>query len=108
MAGEARGGEAYELSAGRAFVARFARKRGVRPNQGKAVLVLLYILNRDLPAFHRVARFALRPHLPTMDVSMAISAFLSYVSEHKFYVTLRACDLGMHPAQRVRCFAVIE
>src|SRR4030081_423082 len=98
MAGEARSGEADELPAGCAFVARFARERGVRPNQRKAVLMLLYVLDGNLPALHRVARFALRPHLPTMDVGMAFSAFVSHVGKYKFYVALCACDPGMHPA----------
>ena len=108
MAGVARGGQADELSAGRAFVARFARKRRVRPDQGEAVLMLLYVLDRNLPALHRVARLALRTHLPAMDVGVALSAFVSYVSEYKFYVTLRAGHLGMHSAQWVGSFVVIE
>lgn len=52
MAGVARSGEANELSAGGALMAGFARQGGVGPNQRKAVLVLLYVLDRYLPAFH--------------------------------------------------------
>ena len=108
MAGIARGGEAHELSAGCALVARFAGERGVRTNQRKAVLVLLYVLDGNLPSLYRVACLALGPHLSAMDIGVAVSAFLSNISEYKFYVTLRACDFGMHPAQRVGCFAVVE
>lgn len=108
VAGITRGGEAYELSAGRSLVARLAGERGVRPDQGKAVLVLLNVLDGNLPSFHGVARFTLGAHLAAMNIGMAVSAFLSNVSEYKFRVTLCATNLGMHPAQRVRRLVVIE
>ncbi len=108
MAGVAGSGEPNKLSAGRALMAGFASERGMGPNQRKAVLVLLYVLDRNLPAFHRVASFALRSHLSAMDVGMAVRAFLPDIGKYKFYVALCARDFGMHSAQRVRSLAVIE
>lgn len=52
MAGVAGSRETNKLSAGCALMAGFARERGVGPNQRKAVLVLLYIFDGHLPAFH--------------------------------------------------------
>lgn len=52
MAGVAVRGKSNELAAGRALMAGFAGKRGVRADQRKTVLVLLYVLDGHLPAFH--------------------------------------------------------
>ena len=108
MAGVTRRGETDELAARRAFVAGFTGERGVRSDQRKTVLVLLYVLDGHLPAFDGMARLALRSHLAAMDIGMAVSAFLSNVSEYQLYVTLRARDLGVHPAQRIGRLVVIE
>lgn len=43
-----------------------------------------------------------------MDIGMAVRAFLSDIGKHKFYVALGARDFGMHSAQRVGSFAVVE
>ena len=108
MAGVAVRGKSNELAAGRALVAGLAGQRGVCADQRKTVLVLLYVLDGNLPALHRMAGLALSSHLSAMNIGMAISAFLSHVSEYKFYVTLRARDLGVHPAQRVGSLVVVE
>jgi len=50
-----------ELAVGRAFVAGIAVHGRVRSGQREAVVVLLYLLNRDLPSSDRMALFAVRP-----------------------------------------------
>ena len=55
-----------------------------------------------------MAGLALGAHLPAMNIGMAVSAFLSHVSEYKFYVALRARDLGMHAAQRIGSLVVVK
>jgi len=50
-----------ELAVGRAFVARIAVHGRVRSRERKTIVVLLHLLNRDLPSPHRVALFAVCP-----------------------------------------------
>lgn len=67
-----------------------ARQRGVRADQGKAILMLLDVLDGDLPALHRVTLLAIGSQLPAMDVSMAIGAALADVRKNKLGMALRA------------------
>jgi hypothetical protein len=108
MAGDARGGESHELSAGRAFMAGIARNGGVRSYQRKAVLMLLNVLDRDMPSFDRVARLTFRSHLSAMDVCVALGALVSNLFEHQFCMTLRAGNRHMHSAQWICRLFVIE
>ena len=58
VAGVAGSGESCELTNGSILVAIFALQHGMRPNQREAVLVVADLLQRDLPAPHRVAALA--------------------------------------------------
>ena len=61
MAGIALRRHRLELAVGRAFVARIAVHGRVRSRERKAIVVLLHLLNRDLPSPDRVALFAVCP-----------------------------------------------
>ena len=81
---------------------------GVSTQQRKSILVILYLLNRDIPALHRVALGAVRAHLPLVNICVAILAVFAYVGKNWLCMALDALDFFMHAAQRVLRFVVIE
>jgi len=70
--------------------------------------VIAYRLYGNVPALDRVTRLAIRPKLPAVNISMAICAFLPYVSEHQFDMAPRARNLFMHSAQRITRLVVFK
>jgi hypothetical protein len=97
-----------EVATGRSFVAGIAVHSGVRSRQGKAVIVLLDLLDRNLTSPDRVAGLAIRSQLPLVNIGMTVLAALSNIAEHRLYVALGAGDGLMHPAQRVARPVVVE
>ena len=97
-----------ELADRRSLVAVVALHRSVRPQQREAVLVILHLLDRDIPALNRVALRAVRAHFPLVHVQVAVLAILSHVRENRFHVAVRAAHLLVHPAQRIPGFVVIK
>lgn len=90
-------------------MARLTGYRGVRADQGEPVLVLLDVLNGDLPAFDRVALFAFGAQLPAMNISVAVSAGVADIGEDHFGVALSAGgQRRVQAAQGVAGFVVIE
>jgi hypothetical protein len=79
-------------------VARITVNRGVRADKRKAVLMLIDGMNRDLPSIDPVARIALRPVFPSMEVGMAILAIAPYVGKHQVDVAFLASHARMHAA----------
>ena len=90
MARDTFGGEAGELAVGGLLVARITAEGGVRPEKREAVLVLLDVVDRNLPTFGRMALLAPRSQLSTMDIGVAVRARVANVGEDQFRVTLRA------------------
>lgn len=62
------------------------------PDERKTILVLLDILDRYLPALHGMALIAIGSHLPTMNISVALGALVSYIGKNELAVALRAAD----------------
>lgn len=90
-------------------MAGIAGHSGVRSDQGKAILVLLDVLDGYLPAFDGVALFAFGAQLPAMDVSMAVSAGVADIGKDHFGVALGAGGQRcVHATQRVAGLVVIE
>lgn len=89
-------------------MAFLAGNGGVSAKQRKTILVIFYLLGRDIPAFHGVTLFAIRTHLPAVNVCVAIGAILSHIGEDRLYVTLDAGHFFMHAAQRIVRLIVIE
>jgi hypothetical protein len=89
-------------------VAGIAIYSGVRSGQRKAVIVLLDLLNRNLPSPDRVAGLAIGSQLPLVNIGMAVLAALSHVTKHRFYVALSAGDGLVHAAQRIARPVVVE
>ena len=100
--------KSQELPRRRLLVALLARHGGVRAKQWKAILVILHLLYRDIPALHRVALLAIRSHLPPVNVRVAIRAILPHVGEHRLYVALHTFHLFVHASQRIGGFIVVE
>jgi hypothetical protein len=91
-----------------ALVAIIALHRSVSAQQREAILVVLHLLNGDIPSLNRVALLAIASHLPPVDVLVAILTILAYLCEHGLDVALRAFNLFMHTAQGIFGLVVIK
>lgn len=108
MARVALGRHRLKPAGGRTFVAGIAIHRRVRPGEGESIVMLLDLLDGDLPAANCVALLAIRSQLPLVNVGMAILAALAHVREHRLHVALDARHRLVHAAQRVAGLIVIE
>jgi hypothetical protein len=63
--------------------------------------MIAYGLYGNVPALDRVTRLAVRAKLPTVNISMAICAFLANVGEHQLDMASGARNLFMHSAERI-------
>jgi len=108
VAGDAFRGKARELARRRALVTRVTGDGRVRTDQGKPVLVASYRLQGNLPAFYRVALFALRSKLAPMNVRVAVTAFRADVGEDQAAVALLAGDPLVETAQRVARLVMVK
>ena len=90
VAGVASRRHRLELARGPALVAGVAIYGRVRSRQWKSIVMLLDLLNRNLPAPYRMALLAIRPQLPLMNVRVAVLASLPHIGEHRLHVTLDA------------------
>jgi hypothetical protein len=108
VAGTASRRHRLEVAVGTPFVTGFAVHSGVRSSEGEPVIVLLDLLNRNLPSPDRVAGLAIGSELPLVNIGMAVLATLSNVAKHRFYVALSAGDGLVHAAQRVARPVVVE
>ena len=89
-------------------MASVAIDRRVSSRQREAIVVLLNVLDGNLPATNRMALFAIRAHLALMNVGMAVLAALPDVGEDHLYVTRRTGHGTMHTAQRIVRLIVVE
>src|SRR4249920_1120060 len=96
VAGKALCGHCLEFAGSPSLVAGIAVHRSVRASQGKAVVMLLDLLNGDLPSTDGVALLAIRSQLPLVNIGVTILATLSNVGENRPYVTLRAAYRLVH------------
>lgn len=99
MARIAGGGHGSKLTGGRAFMAGVAIHRGMRAGEWEAVIVLLNLLRRDLPAPDGMALLAIGSQLPPVNVCMAILAALADIRENRLDVTSGATHRRMHAPQ---------
>jgi hypothetical protein len=102
------GREPLELSRGGARVARFAVHGGVRADQRKAILVVANRRHGYLPSFDAMTRFAIRAELTTVNVRVAVRAFLSDVRKDQSAVALGALHFFVHASQRVARLVVVK
>jgi hypothetical protein len=90
------------------LVAGTAVYRGVRPKEGKAILMLSYRLHRYTPAANRVAGIALAAELPFVNVGVAVGALRADVAEDQFGVTTTAADRHMESAEWKAGFHMVK
>ncbi len=90
------------------LVAGIAIHHRVRPDQREAILVLINVVNGNLPPRIAMAQIALRAVLTPMDIRVAVLALVASPGEYQICVTFRAAYLGMQPAQRKSRLAMIE
>ena len=81
-----------KLAVGCTLVAGIAGDGCMRANEREAVVMLLNLLDRNLPASNRVALFAVGSQLTPMDIGVAILTALTDVGEYRLHVALRACN----------------
>jgi len=98
MAGIALRGHRLEFAGGPSLVAAITVDRSVSPSQREAVVMLLNLLNRDLPATDRMALLAVRSQLPLVNIGVTVLATLSDVSENQSDVTFSAAYRVVHAA----------
>ena len=80
----------------------------MRADQREPVLVVLDLLNVDLPTLHRVATLAICPKLAAMNVCMTLGTLCAYLLERHVRMALCAGNLRVHAPQRVGSLVVIE
>ena len=108
VAGVAVRRQSLELPGCQAFVTRIALNRRVRPDQWKAVLVLLDRVEGNTPAFHRVALIAGGPELPPVNIGVAVCASRPDIAEHQAGVALHAAEVRVTASQREVRFVVVK
>jgi len=108
MAGITIRGHGLELAVGSAFVAGIAIDGGVRSSQRKAVIMLLHLLDGDVPSAHGVALLAVGAELAFVNIGVAILAALPHIGENHLHVTLGAGHRLVHAAQGIAGVIVIE
>ena len=90
------------------LMAGIAIDRGVRSQQREAVVMLLDLLDLDVPALYRVTLLAPGSQFSFVNVGVAIGALFAHVSENRFGVALDAGDALVQPAQREARGVVIK
>jgi len=108
VAGIALRGHRLKLAVRHTLVAGIAVHGRVRSGQREPVVMLLDLLNGNLPAPDRVALLAIRSQLPLVNVSVAVLASLPHVGEYRPDVTLHAGHGLVHTTERVTRLIMVE
>jgi hypothetical protein len=108
VAGVTLRGKAVENSGGELRVALVALNGGVGAEKREAVLVILHLLNGDVPTFNGVTLSAIRTHLAAMNIGVAARAISADICEYWFAMALRAFHVFVHAAEGIAGFVVVE
>ena len=108
MAGIALRGKAVEDSGGQLLVTFVALHCGVCAQKREAVLVILHLLNGNIPTLYGVTLCAVGTHLAAMNVGVAIGAILSDIGEDRLDVARDALHVFVHATQGIVGLVVIE
>jgi hypothetical protein len=85
-------GHCLKLATGGTLVAGIAADDCMRSSQREAVIMLLNLLDRNLPASNGVALFAVGSQLAPVNIRVAILTALTDISEYRLHVALRASN----------------
>jgi hypothetical protein len=77
-------------------VAIFALHRGVSAQERESILVILNLLDGNIPPEHGVTPRAIRAHLALVNIGVTVLTLLSGVSKHRLDMALRALHFFMH------------
>jgi hypothetical protein len=102
------GRKTMEDPCGSLLMAIVALYSGVRAKQWEAILVIAHLLDGNIPSLKGVALRAIRPHLTTVNIRVAIRTILAHVGEHGFHMALHAFHFFMHAAQGIACLVVVK
>ncbi len=80
----------------------------MRSEEGKAILVVAHRFDRCRPALDVVTLLALGAHLSAVDVSVAISTFVTDVREDRLGMALGTADALVHTPKREPSLSMIE
>jgi hypothetical protein len=108
VAGEARRRQALEVAGGSTFVAGVAVNRGVGAGKRESIVMLLHILDRNLPSAHGVTLLAIGSQLTPVNIGVAVLAVLTNVGEHHLHVTSGAGHGSVHSTEGITSPTVIE
>ena len=97
-----------EAADGAPLVACIAIHSRVCARQRKTIVVLLQLLNRNLPSANGMALLAISSQLALVDVGMAVLTALSNIGKNRPDVTLSAADAGVHAPQGIFGLVVFE
>ena len=100
--------KAIELADGANLMTGVAVYGCVSTDQRKSILMLIDVVNGNLPAIAVVAEFALRTILATVQVSVAILALCGGIAEIKILMAIDALHFRVPAAQRKLCLRVVE
>ena len=97
-----------EFTVSPALVAGVAVDGGVGASQWEPIIMLLHVLDRDLPPSDSVALLAIGAQLALVNIGMAILATLSNVRKNHLHVTPGAGHGSVHAAQGITRLIVVE
>ncbi len=97
-----------EIAVSTILVASVALHSRMGAGKREAVIVILNVLDRDLPSAHGMALLAIGAKLPPVDIGVTILASVPHIIEDHLHVTLRACHGCVHTPQRIFRLVVIE
>jgi len=90
--------EAIELPNGANLMARIAVHHRMRSDQREAVLMLINVVNGNLPSIRVVAKLALRAIFPAMQVRMAVLTFFWHMAEVQIRMAIDTLHFRVPPA----------
>jgi hypothetical protein len=90
------------------FVALVALHGSVSPKKRETILVILHLLDSDVPALDGMTLGTIGAHLAPMNVGVTIGTVLADIGEHGLDVTFSAFHFFMQAAQWIVGLVVIE
>ena len=108
VAGLAIGREPVKNAGRRLLVAVFAKHRGVCSQQGETILMILRLLNRNVPSLNRMALRTIGSHLPPVHVRVTIRAIFSDIREDRLRVAKNAVHFLVQAAQGILRLVVVK
>jgi hypothetical protein len=99
---------AIELTDSPGLVTGVAIRHSMRTDERETILMRVDVLKRNLPPAHAVARIALGPVLPAMQVGVTILAIAAHLRKHWIEVALLAGNTRVQALQGIAGLVVIK